>query len=474
MKKNPNTTLAGSGLPRTDTALPERDANGQIIDYQERIDELPLVTAPPTSPEFTKQLKAFFKQAVKTCGLSARSASEQYRNIVSALGLKLRGRPPKPEGAQTSAERQHRHRQHKIDWGWLPFPILPHAGYMVIDTSPEDEMPSFDIHRARIVVGCELQRMLEDHRRAYPDPKSSEDRGLRFETELNGVTVLRLDYPDDRISYIAPMYETPPTSESVLAGRGLGSLNRGLFMKQAPKGKGKVVSGWRQTGYDTNTAEREAPSVDEDFSNYANEFANEDDDNGAADNPGKWADQPEDKAEEVRPYEFRRRELDETVEEYRQDQDRDNDEDTDTDVLKCRICQEVLEGNSDDDALLFKHLEERHPDEYRRICRIMAEQFDKARAAEKKHERRLLEKQKHCLNDHDGMLAAHGPDAFCECGFPLCRGTHVKQAEEKIAERNAYRSTLSSQERLDASKRKEPTIYCKYCHKTLDSTDYYG
>jgi hypothetical protein len=112
MRKNPSTTLAGSGLPRNSTALPERDANGQIIDYEERAADLPLVTAPPTSPEFRKQLKAIFQQLVERCGVSKRSADEQYKNIVAALGLK-RGRLPKNDKAQTTAERVREHRARK-------------------------------------------------------------------------------------------------------------------------------------------------------------------------------------------------------------------------------------------------------------------------------------------------------------------------------------------------------------------------
>jgi len=108
----------------------------------------------------------------------------------------------------------------------------------------------------------------------------------------------------------------------------------------------------------------------------------------------------------------------------------------------------------------------------------MEEQFEKARKAEKKHELRLLEKQKHCREDHDGMFArqlkANGPGAYyCKsCDAPLCQGTHVGQVEEVIAERNAYRATLSTKERLDASKRKAPSIKCKYCLQVILPADY--
>src|SRR5207302_9948974 len=158
-----------------------------------------------------------------------------------------RGRPAKPEGAQTPAERKRRQRQRKEDWVWLPFPIIPHSPYLIIEASPEDEVPSFDLQHARTIIGYELQRMMDAHCKTYPDQKHfmEQSRPLRYETEKNKTAVLVLEYPDDRICYIAPMYTTPPTSESVLAGRGFGSLNRGLFLAEAPKGKGKVVSGWR-------------------------------------------------------------------------------------------------------------------------------------------------------------------------------------------------------------------------------------
>lgn len=465
-KKNPNATLAG-GLPRRDTALPD-----QTIDYQERMEELPLITAPPESPEFVKQLKAIFQQMVNTCGLAARSAREQYRNIVAALDLKFgRGRLPTFE-ARTPRERKQHERERKNAFDWLSFfPIIAHAPYLIIEASPEDKVPSFDLQHARTIIGYELQRMMDAHCRTYPDQKhfiEQSEPGLRYETEKNGTAILVLEYPDDRVCHIAPMYTTPPTSESVLAGRGFGSLNRGLFLAEAPKGKGKVVSGWRQTGYRTNTAEREASGVDEDFSGYTDEFATEDDhegeDSGSV-NPEGFGNRP--RTEDELDEQIKNSEFEAINEKYR---DNEGKPEAETGVLKCRICGEVLEGDDDDDTLLFKHLEERHLDEYQRICRKMEEQFDKAREVKKKHERRQLEKQKHCLNDHDGMFArqleAHGPGAyFCKCDVPLCKGTHVKQVEEVLAERAAYRSTLSSQEQLDASKRKQAPIYCKYCRQ---------
>ncbi len=36
MRKNPTTTLAGSSLPRRDTALPGVDSNGQVIGSPDR------------------------------------------------------------------------------------------------------------------------------------------------------------------------------------------------------------------------------------------------------------------------------------------------------------------------------------------------------------------------------------------------------------------------------------------------------
>ena len=437
MRRNPSTTLAGSGLARTTTALPERDMAGEIIGSADR----------------------------------EGGWIEDEKGNRTKLP-KRRGRPR--TGAQTDAERKRKQRQREKDWDWLPFSIISHAGYLIIEASPEDEMPLFDIHRAHIVMGYELQRMMDAHHKDYPGRKAPAGQpyhGTEFETELGEVKVLVLQYPDKTL-YIAPAYETPPTTDDVLAGGGLGSLNRGIFLTDAPKGKGKPITGWgHKKGYNKNTSESEPELGDV----SADEFTNEDDDdNGPADNPGRWADdQPETKPTEIRPYVFVQEELDEAVEKN----DQDNDENESADALKCRICQEVLEGDDNDSTLLFKHLEERHLDEYRRICQMMAYHFEKELEAEKKREQRRLEKQNRCREDHEGMFArqlkTRGPGAyFCECGVPLCQGTHVKQVEEVLTERAAYRDTLSSQQRLDASKRKPAPIYCKYCRLSILVTDY--
>jgi hypothetical protein len=404
----------------------------------------------------------------------------KYVQSIIDLFPKRRGRPSKIGGPQTAAERKRRQRQRETDWDWLPFPILAHAGYLVIEASPEDEIALFDIRRAHIVLGYELQRTMDAHHRDYPDQKlpadQPEQHGTEFEIELSRIKVLVLEYPD-KVLYIAPAYEAPPTISDTLAGVGLSSLNRGLFLAQAPKGKGEPISGWRQQGYRTKTAEPAASSVDGDFSDYADEFATEDDhegeDSGSV-NPEGFGNRP--RTEDELDEQIKNSEFDAISEKY--GQDNEGKPEAETGVLKCRICGEVLEGNDDDGTLLFKHLEERHPDEYRRIGRLLEEQFEKKRVAEKKHELRQLEKQKRCLEDHDGMFArqlkAHGP-GFYECGTcggPLCKGTHVRQVEEVLAERNAYRAKLSYQEQLDASKRKPKPIYCKYCREPIFKTDF--
>jgi hypothetical protein len=473
-KKNPNAKLAG-GLPRRDTALPD-----QTIDYQNRIDELPLVTAPPTSPEFAQQLKAFFRQAVETCGLAARSATEQYRNIVAALGLKFRRPPIFDKGPQTATERKRRSRQRQKDWDWLPFPIIPHAGYLVIEASPEEEIALFDIHRAHIVIGYELQRTMDAHHRDYPRQKSPanqpEQHGTEFETELSRIKILVLKY-SDKILYIAPAYETPPTLESTVRGEGLSSLNVGLFLIDAPKGKGKLRTGWGQKkGYNKNTSSFQ-PALDDISDFYADEFATEDDHEGedaSSSNPEGFGNRA--RTEDELNEQIKNSEFGVLVEESGRNSEGKSE--TEIGVLKCRICGEVLDGDDDDDTLLFKHLEERHFDEYQRIGWEMEKQFEEARTKTKKRELRQLEKQKHCLEDHDGMFArqlkAHGPGAYeCgSCGAALCKGTHVGQVEEVLTERAAYRDTLSFQERLDANKRKAPSIKCKFCGGVILPADY--
>ncbi len=476
MRKNPNATLAG-GLPRTQTAheldvadevigSPQREA-GRIIDAEGSPASLPPSTEPVT-PDFIERLKDYFKMCVEKCQWRSEQAADALAGLLSLLGVKRRGRRPKPEGAQTAAERKRKQRQREKDWDWLPFPIISHAGYLVIEASPEDEMPVFDNRRAHVVIGFELQPIMDAHHKDYPHHREFTPGQLdpEFWTDLGEVKTVVLRYPD-KIIYIAAATEKPPAIDDVLQGKGLSSLNRGMFLAKAPHGKGKLVTGWGHKKGFNNTSESELDDVG-DF--YADEFTSDDADQGAADNPGRFDDEPEPEQE-----------LDEVVE--KDDEDNDKDEsnpDEFKDELKCKICKEVLDGEDDDSTLFMKHLKERHPDEYRRILVTMDKEWHKQQEAEKKRLRRQLEKQTRCTNDHDGMFArrlkATGADAyFCGgCGAPLCRSTHTGQVVEVFAERAAERAKLSYLEHRDAGKRKPAPIYCKYCHEPIYVTDYEG
>jgi hypothetical protein len=124
MRRNPSTALAGSSLPRTNTALPappERDVAGEIVGSPEReggklvdeqgnrVDAMPTSAAPVTT-EFKKQLTAYFQACIKALGWPPHSATTAFSNLWRALGIK--GRPPKLE-AKTSTERSQDLRKQK-------------------------------------------------------------------------------------------------------------------------------------------------------------------------------------------------------------------------------------------------------------------------------------------------------------------------------------------------------------------------
>jgi hypothetical protein len=426
--------------------------------------------------------------------------NKYVQSIIDLFPKSRRGRPKKSEGPQTAAQRKQKQRQREKDWAWLPFPIIAHAGYLVIES--DNPLSAFDTRRAQVVIGFELQQMMDAHHKDYPGPDlknygpETAGRQTEFFTDMGEVeNVVVLEYPD-KVVYIVPAVEEPASTADVLAA----ALNRGMFLTDAPSGKGKLVTGWgHKKGYENKSAFE--PELDDagdtagagDF--YADEFANENDNNDDSPSaqPGEFADPDKRELDFGDP--SRRKlfenpnnpklrdpnELDEAVEKYDQDNpDEENEDEGESAAreLKCRICKKVLEGDDDDDTLLMKHLKDQHPDEYQRICTMWEESWRKEQKTKQTRLRRILEKQKHCREDHDGMferqLKAHGPDAyFCKrCDGPLCKGTHVRQIEEELTEREAQRARLSNVERKDTSKRKPAPIYCKYCRKAIWTIEY--
>src|SRR5690242_6483507 len=103
-----STTLAGSSLPRTDTALPappERDMAGEIVgsadreqgwiedEQGNRVDEIPVGQLLPVTHEFKKQLTAYFRSCIEVCKWPVHAATTAFLSLRSALGIT--GRPPK-------------------------------------------------------------------------------------------------------------------------------------------------------------------------------------------------------------------------------------------------------------------------------------------------------------------------------------------------------------------------------------------
>jgi hypothetical protein len=416
--------------------------------------------------------------------------NKYVQSIIDIFPKSRRGRPKKREGPQTAAQRKQKQRQREKDWAWLPFPIIAHAGYLVIES--DNPLSAFDTRRAQVVIGFELQQMMDAHHKDYPGPDlktygpETAGRQTEFYTDMGEVeNVVVLKYPD-KVVYILPAVEEPPSTADVLAA----ALNRGMFLTDAPSGKGKLVTGWgHKKGYDKNKSAFE-PGLDDAGDFYADEFANENDDNDDSPSaqPGEFADPDKRELDFGNP--GRRKlfedpsnpklrdpnELDEAAEKYHQDNPEDESAAREP---KCRICKEVLEEDDEDsdDTLLMKHLKGRHPDEYQRICAMLEESWHKEQRTKQNRLRRTLEKQKHCRDDHDGMftraLQKFGPGAyFCDCGAPLCKGTHVKQIAEELTERDAQRARLSNEERKDTSKRKPAPIYCKYCRKAIWTIEY--
>lgn len=54
--------------------------------------------------------------------MAALMSAKKISEVLDFFQPKRRGRPPKPGGAQSAAERKRRQRQRQHDWSWLPFP----------------------------------------------------------------------------------------------------------------------------------------------------------------------------------------------------------------------------------------------------------------------------------------------------------------------------------------------------------------
>ncbi len=482
---------------------PEIDAKGNIVGTGGPVGKFP-PSAKKSIAEFSQRWKNWrlndlqqwlMELARRALRRSDQKAQISWANkyVQSIIDIfPRRGPRKKLGGPQTAAQRQQKHRQREKDWAWLPFPIIAHAGYLVIES--DNPLSAFDTRRAQVMIGFELQQMMDAHHKDYPGPDlknygpENAGRQTEFFTDMGEVeNVVVLKYPD-KVVYIVPAVEEPHSTADVLSA----ALNRGMFMPDAPSGKGKLVTGWgHEKGYDKNKSAFE-PGLDDAGDFYADEFANENDDNddSPSSQPGEFADPDErelDFGNRARRKLFENpnnpelhdpKELDEAVEKYEQDNQQE-DESTNEEP-KCRICKEVLEGDDgeSDDTLLMKHLKDRHHDDYQRICAMLEESWRKERTKKQNRLRRILQKQKHCREDHDALFARQlektGPDAyFCgKCDVLLCKGTHIKQVEEVLTEREAQRARLSNDERKDASKRKPAPIYCKYCHKAIWTIEY--
>ena len=97
MKKNPNTTLAGSSLPRRDTALPEVDSTGEVIGSPDRGQQGWIegehsnrVTGPVPSTVLVtpEQLRKLSESADCSVGWLVRRAINIWLESADAKGLK--------------------------------------------------------------------------------------------------------------------------------------------------------------------------------------------------------------------------------------------------------------------------------------------------------------------------------------------------------------------------------------------------
>lgn len=441
MRKNPNATLAG-GLARTQTAheldvagevigSPERDA-GRIVDADNNPAALPPSSESPTA-EFVERLKNW---ASRMASLMPAKVSE----ILDLLGVKHAGRPPKPEGAQTTAERKRKQRGFEKDFDWVPFPVLAQKQYLVIETSSEDELPLFDTTRAAVISGSELRAEMAAHHTTYPQPKPSRSdvppvhytEGLiRF---VDDTPALVLEYPDtDRVRYFIPDIRIPVTIDDVHRGMGSWSLNRGKYLTDAPHGVGELITGWgHKKGFSvaSGTKSWEEPEFEDVVDGYHHD---------------EW--------------------------QYDDDESEQQDEQP-----KCNLCQTVIEDGYEQ---VIKHLEEHHPAEYQQVQRAAAERLGKQRKAEKQRERRLAARQKRCREDHDAMFKRllekdRRPSWYLcgTCGAPLCLGQHTKMVEEELTRRTAQLTNLSYLDHHDAIKKRPKPIYCEFCHKAIYVVDY--
>lgn len=381
-----------------------------------------------------------------------------------------RGRPPLPQGARTSAQRVRGFRQRKKEqeqrekaWAGMPFPApyqFPQSPYFVIETAPDEPLLLFDQNRARIVLGYELQQTLDAHHNDYPGQKAPTDQPwlmhqfpyrTEYWTDLVDVKTVVIQYPD-KILYITPMLLEGSSIADTLAGKASSSLNRGLFLTGAPHGLGRLISGWgHKKGYNKRISEWQ-PELEEvdGYFNYEEQSAKM----GFADFIEKFGATNE------------------------------------SSERKCKLCGQIFPAPEDDllgssllsrsalyDAVLFQHLEEHHPDEFKSFHSALLTEYEKIRKREDQRLRRQMEKQARCTNNHAEMferqLKRSGPDAYyCECGSPLCIDTHIQQIKETLEKRTAKYAGMSYQDRADAMKTYPKPIRCEYCSNYIYTTEY--
>ena len=250
------------------------------------------------------------------------------------------------------------------------------------------------------------------------------------------------------------MLEESATVADTLSGKDLSSLNRGMFLIDAPHGLGRLISGWgHHKGYNKNVSEQESELEDLDgYYNYEEQSKNMG--------------------------------FEEFVEEYGATNEQSG--------RKCKLCGQIFPAPEADedllgsnllsrrahyDAFLFQHLKEHHPDEYQSFHSALLKEYERIRKREDQRLRRRIEKQAQCTNNHAEMferqLKKTGPDAYyCECGAPLCIDTHVQQIEETLARRNAEYARMPYKDKADAKKERPKPIYCKHCRRPIYTTEY--
>lgn len=456
VRRNPNATLAGGSLSRSSTVLPEREQGGSLADK-------PLVQG---------------------------WLEDERGNRVDPKTIGIRhapGRPPKPGGAQSPAERKQRQRQRERDWSWLPFDLHADADYLVME-NPEDDK-RFDFKHCTVITGRELLDELEAHKKAHGDnrrlclPDGVDPASVpadfpldtQFSVEFADATpALVLVYPE-RIRYFIPDIRQKSVNE-VLAGKGVWSLNDGRFLKEAPVGLGLLFTGWgHKRGYNRRTSNFE-PELEETAAVHG---AYQDPD---VDPETLEFDEKRDESDSVDS------QLEETIETGIPLQDTDtlapeniafDGEDTDDaesaepGPLTCNLCHTTLE---DDRQQAIAHIQTMHPKEYQRLRRGTAEWMRKQRKEERQRKRRLEDKHKHCHEDHERMLTSmleqHGPGVYhCEkCDALLCQHRHAAMCEVKAKDAEARRNAISDAQ--DRRSFKIGPFYCDICQGVIFVTPF--